>query len=143
MNKKSEGMWRRNDGKSETEVLQNRFSAYVTTAVRRQRKEYLQTKNVVQATEQYLDYELFEPLYRQEEQVFEKLPILMQLEDNVLLYALKKLSDRERYLFVSHALDEKDFCELASEYGMHYKGIATAYYRIIRKIKRLMKEAGN
>lgn len=140
MNKKSRSMWHRNEGKSETDILQNRFSAYVTTAVRRQRKTYLQKKNVIQAVEQFMDYELAEPLYKQEEQAFEKLPILMQLEDSVLLYALKKLSAQERSLFVSHVLEEKDFFELASEYGMHYKGIATAYYRVVKKIKRIMEE---
>ena len=134
-------MWRRNEGQSEAEVLQNRFTAYVTTAIRRQRKAYIQKLSEKQATEIYTEYELSGLTYNQEEEIFAELPLLMQLEDDALLRALKGLTEQERHIFLSRVLDGKGFEALAAEYGMKYKGITTAYYRSVKKIKKIMKEA--
>lgn len=135
-------MWRRNEGQTETEVLQNRFTAYVTTAIRHQRKAYIQKLSEKQAEESYTEYELSGLTYNQEEEIFSKLPLLMQLEDDALLRALKGLTEQERHIFLSRVLDGKGFEELAAEYGMKYKGITTAYYRSVKKIKKIMKEVG-
>ncbi|MEZ3503569.1 MAG: hypothetical protein K1W25_09000 [Lachnospiraceae bacterium] len=35
-------MWHKNNGKSETEIMQNRFTAYLATAVQRRRNDYIQ-----------------------------------------------------------------------------------------------------
>ena len=35
-------MWQKNNGKSETEILQNQFTAYPATAVQRRRNDSLQ-----------------------------------------------------------------------------------------------------
>ena len=35
-------MWQKNSGKSETEIIQNQFTAYLATAVQRRRNDYLQ-----------------------------------------------------------------------------------------------------
>ena len=136
-------MWRRNEGQSEAEVLQNRFTAYVTTAVRRQRKAYIQKLIEKQATENCAEYELMELTYNQEEEIFSELPLLMQLENDTLLRALKGLTEQERHIFLSRVLDGKDFEALATEYDMQYKGVTTAYYRTVKKIRKVMKEVGN
>ena len=135
-------MWRHNDGRSEAEVLQNRFTAYVTTAVRRQRKAYILKLSERQAAESYAEYELSGLTYDQEEEIFAGLPLMMQMEDGALLRALKGLTAQERQIFLSRVLDGKGFEALAAEYGMKYKGITTAYYRSIKKMKKIMEEAG-
>ena len=38
-------MWQRNNGKSETEIIQNQFTAYLTTAVQRRRHDYIQQQD--------------------------------------------------------------------------------------------------
>lgn len=38
-------MWQKNNGKSETEIVQNRFTAYLATAVKRRRDDYLQQQD--------------------------------------------------------------------------------------------------
>lgn len=37
---------------------------------------------------------------------------------------LPKISEKERYVFLAHVLDEKSFEELAEELHMGYKGVA-------------------
>ena len=39
-------MWQKNNGKSETEILPNQFTAYLTTAVQRRRNDYLQQQDL-------------------------------------------------------------------------------------------------
>ena len=71
------------------------------------------------------------------------LPVLMQLEDSALLYALKELSERERYIFFARALDGKSFEVLAEEMEMGYKGVSAVYYRTVQKIKRKIEVMKN
>ena len=49
--------------------------------------------------------------------------------------ALQQLSQRDRYIFLAHALYQRDFGDLASELGLTYQGAATAYHRARKKIK--------
>lgn len=77
------------------------------------------------------------------EDIMGELPLLMQLENDKLLQALKELDERERQIFFARVLDEKSFVELASIVGLGYKGVAAVYYRALRKIRNRMKEAEN
>lgn len=131
---------RKNEGQSEAEILQNRFTSYVTTAIRRQRQAYIQKLRDRQAIESHIEYDLPEPDYDQEEAIFAELPLLMRLENDALLHALREITEKERHIFLTRVLDGKDFEALAVEYGMQYKGITTAYYRTIQKIRRKMRE---
>ena len=56
-------------------------------------------------------------------------------ENDALEEALQKLSQRDRYIFLAHALYQRDFGNLASELGLTYQGAATAYHRARQKIK--------
>lgn len=70
----------------------------------------------------------------------ETLPLYMQLENVVLEFAIKRLKSRDRYIFLARILGDKNFEELAALLGMSYKGVAAAYYRVIKKIKKKLKE---
>ncbi len=134
-------MWQKNNGRNEAEILQNQFTAYLVQAVQRRRNEYirqwLRREQMEEAVEAFpLDME-----YGTMDDMFSGLPLFMQLENNALYHALKKLNEQERYLFFSHVLDEKSFSVLAAEMHVSYKGVAERYYRIIRKIKKKLKEA--
>lgn len=91
--------------------------------------------------EYYLEDEAWDLEY--DEQVYHNLPLHMQLENDSLIYALRQITDRERHVFLSHALEEKGFEELAAELGITYKGAAAIYYRTIHKIRQKMGESRN
>lgn len=134
-------MWHRNNGKEEAEVVQNQWTAYLVKAIKRRRNDYIEqiskgrTEPLPEETSGKTEYSI-------EMYVFTGLPVMMQLENTALFYALKGLTERERCIFLARVLDEKPFEELAEELGLSYKGAAAIYYRTIRKIKEAMKEAG-
>lgn len=132
-------MWHKNNGKSETEIMQNRFTAYLATAVQRRRNDYIQQLDRRRQIESLTEDFLFMPECSIEQDMFLGLPILMQLEDSVLLQALKELSERERYIFLARVLDGKSFETLAEETELGYKGVTAVYYRIAQKIRRKME----
>ena len=129
-------MWQKNNGKSETEIIQNQFTAYLATAVQHRRNDYLQQMDRRQQIESLTEDFMFMPECSIEQDMLLGLPVLMQLEDSALLHALRELSERERYIFLARAVDGKSFEMLAEETGMGYKGVAAVYYRTVQKIKR-------
>lgn len=133
-------MWQKNNGKSETEILQNQFTAYLTTAVQRCRKDYIQQAARLQQMENVPEVVRYNQGYSTEEEIFRGLPLSMQMEDSALIHALKEISGRERHIFFARVLDERSFESLAKEIGVGYKSVATIYYRTLRKIKKKMKE---
>lgn len=136
-------MWQKNNGKSETEIVQNRFTAYLATAVKRRRNDYLQQQDRRQQIESLTEDYPFLLEYSIEQDMLLGLPVLMQLEDSALLCALKELSERGRYIFLARALDGKGFEVLAEETGMGYKGVSAVYYRTVQKIKRKIEVMKN
>lgn len=133
-------MWQKNNGKSETEILQNQFTAYLATAVQHRRGEYIQQISRQQQTE--FVTEVIEDSQKEdvEKDMLSELPLSMQLEDSALIHALKEVNDRERHIFFARVLDERSFESLAEEMGLGYKGVTAIYYRTIQKIKKKMKE---
>ena len=136
-------MWHKNNGKSETEIMQNRFTAYLATAVQRRRNDHIQQLDRRLQIESLTEDFLFMPECSIEQDMLLGLPVLMQLEDSALLCALKELSERERYIFLARALDGKGFEVLAEETGMGYKGVSAVYYRTVQKIKRKIEVMKN
>ncbi len=133
-------MWKRNDGKSEPDVLQNQFTAYLATAVQHRRNDYIQQITRLQQTEYVTDMIEDSQKYGMEKDILSGLPLSMQLEDSALIHALKEVNERERHIFLARVLDERSFESLAEETGLGYKGVAAIYYRTIQKIKKKMKE---
>ena len=132
-------MWQRNNGKEEVEKLQNRFTAYLVTAVRRKRAAYMNQRNKLIQMEYAAELDNWNYQAGVYHDMFEELPLLMHLENDRLFYALKYLNERERYIFLERVLNEMSFEELAAELGLSYKGVAAIYYRTVQKIKKQMK----
>lgn len=100
-------MWQKNNGRNEAEILQNQFTAYLVQAVQRRRNEYirqwLRREQMEEAVEAFpLDME-----YGTMDDMFSGLPLFMQLENNALYHALKKLNEQERYLFFFPCIGRK------------------------------------
>lgn len=132
-------MRQKNKGNSETEIIQNQFTAYLATAVQRRRNDYIQQMNRRQQMESSADDFPFMPECSIKQDMLLGLPVLMQIEDNILLQALKELNERERYIFLERTLEGKSLETLAQEMGLGYKGVAAVYYRTVQKIKRKME----
>lgn len=135
-------MWQKNNGKSESEILQNLFTAYLTTAVSRHRNDYIKHAVRIQQMESVTEDVQYNQEQGAEEDMLRGLPLPLQLEDSVLLHALKGINERERYVFFARVLDERGFESLAEEMGIGYKGVTSIYYRTLRKIRKKMKELG-
>lgn len=78
-------MWQKNNGKSESEIVQNLFTAYLTTAVRRRRNDYIQQAARLQQKEDVTDSLPYNQEQGTEEDMFRGLPLPMQLEDSALI----------------------------------------------------------
>lgn len=133
-------MWQKNNGKSETEILQNQFTAYLATAVQHRRNDYIQQITRLQQTEYVTDMIEDSQKYDMEKDILSGLPLFMQLEDSALIHALKEVNERERHIFLARILEERSFESLAEEMGIGYKSVTTIYYRTLRKIKKKMRE---
>ena len=133
-------MWQRNNGQTEAEKLQNRFTAYLLVAVRRQQRDYVIKKNQRIRHEFLMEDDTYQTERQTEADILDELPLLIQMENVALQCALEQISERERYVFMARVLDGISFEELGAELGLGYKGVAAVYYRAVSKIRKRMKE---
>ena len=127
-------MWQRNNGQAREE-LQIRFTGYLIQAVRRTQRDYLRA--LCKYGENEILTEVFCAVSQTlEQEVMERLPLWEKIESGALLYALKQLDERERYVFLAHVLDKRPFDVIGMQLGLSYKGAAAVYYRAIRKLKK-------
>ena len=122
-------MWKKNNGKGESNIIQNRFTRYVITSIRRAKAGFLSAQAKVEHNEAA-------PI------LGDTVPEGNQINQLIDLIALAQILDqfskKERYIFLARTLDGRDFKELAAELGMTYKGIYSIYYRMLREIKHLL-----
>lgn len=127
-------MYNRNDGSDKINALQNQFTAYLATALRRTRIRYLNKRDTLYRREVPLeDYE-FELSSPDD-------PLLIAVNSfkaELLRQLLKEIKGRERYILLAHIFEEKGFEELGNELGMSYKAVASAYYRVLIKLRRML-----
>lgn len=100
-------MWQRNNGQAEDD-LQFRFTAYLVSAVKRRRKDYLiqlYKRSSIESSSEVV----YESEPSSEEVVLDKLPLMDVIENGALLEALQKLNERERQIFLARTLEEEDF----------------------------------
>ena len=134
-------MWQRNNGQAREE-LQIRFTGYLIQAVKRTRRDYLNMLNQYSNSEILTDttYTTGQTL---EQEVTEHLPLWDVIESNALFYALKRLNERERYVFLSHVLDNCPFDLIGVRLGLTYKGAAAVYYRAVQKLRKSIEGVEN
>lgn len=125
-------MINRNNGVSEQEILQNEFTAFISTAMNRERIAFLKRE----ARRRSYTYEM-------EDEKFELIPdssdfVLDLCDTDALAYALNKLDERERYVLLARVLEEKSFEEIADKLCLKYKGVAAIYYRTTEKLRNTL-----
>ncbi len=129
-------MYTKNNGSGENNVIQNRFTAYLLTAIHRKKATYLDACSRRREMELPTDPDDIVSVLDAMVNSAGDAPLPFPLfKNDALEEALQKLSQRDRYIFLAHALYQRDFGDLASELGLTYQGAATAYHRARKKIK--------
>lgn len=120
----------------DSNAVQNRFTAYLITAIRRKKTDYWKKTEHVRTHELIVDTdEVFEDGETSYENVMN---IGGEIQNEALEDALKRLSIRERYIIFARVVDMRGFAEIGTELGLGYQGVAAVYYRAIRKIKEFI-----
>ena len=132
-------MQQRIDGLEESNRLQNHFTAYLIKAIQRQKKDYMNKKK------RLLEHEVSDDFLEEVDssqntlELLEQLPVLMCLENMALLEAIESLNELERNILFARVLERRTYDELAQKLGLRYKGVSTAYYRVIQKLRRKLR----
>lgn len=97
-------MRKQNDGKTEDDILQNQFTAYLLTAVKRRKICYLKRQEKRQRLELPLELYGSDLSAQMEANLNTTLSLLEQIENPVLHMALLQARERERYIFLTRIL---------------------------------------
>lgn len=130
-------MHKQNDGKSADDILQNQFTAYLVTAIKRRKALYIR-KKIQQQAESPLELYDFDMSLQADTDLLTGFSLLEQIENPMLHLALMQARERERYIFLTRILEERSFSELAEELGISYKATTHSYYRFIERIRKMM-----
>ena len=137
--------------KHNTDSIQNRFTAYLVSAVMNKRINYMEKrKNMLQKetffTEQeikrYLNFEKQYQRFLDGQQYavladWEKFrDFLLAMGSDNLMKALNKLKDKEHKLLFARVFGEMTFEELGRKLGMKPKQAEMSYYYILRKLRK-------
>ena len=125
----------RNDGVGESNILQNQFTAYLVTSLKRRKMRYLGTKIQQKQYELPLDVQDYFSEFQMTPDMLDDLPTLAQIENVLLQRSLKRLKQRESYILYAKVLGQCSFVEVSDELGMDYKAVTAVYYRTVKKIR--------
>ena len=125
-------MIKRNDGISKDDICQNQFTAYVVLAVKRKRQSYIKKKQRDNEKENRTKKEAEQSEFRT---AGYDMWSRMEPQNEKLM---QQLSLKERFVVTEYALKGKPFKEIAQETGLKEKGVASAYYRSIKKLRAEM-----
>ena len=121
----------RNEGREQDEVLQNKFTAYLLSAVQRRKAQYIDSLMKSQQNTTLIEETAMNITFDLEQEAMKGIPLYMRLQNGKLFWSLSNLTERERYVFFNRALHERSLDELAAELGLSYKGVAAIYYRAL------------
>lgn len=119
-------MNKRNEGISESDILQNQFTAYLQKSLQRCKTQYLEKQNARMAHEVELSPEL--------ETVSDDFCISIA-EKSMLSSAMRKLRERERIVVILRTVEGQNFNDIAMQLGMKYSSVTMIYYRTMDKLR--------
>ena len=132
-------VWHRNEGRDSDDVLQNKFTSYLLSAVKRRKALYIDSALRERKLGEMIEDTATDESFDFEAEYFWDAPVYMKIQNEKLYQALFELSERERYVFFNRVLEEKSMDELAAELGLSYKGVAAVYYRTVQRIRNKMR----
>lgn len=136
-----------NDGTGEY-ILQNEFTAYLQTAIRRVKVRYVSKKQQLEATEIPKSTLLKGDVPGSSEDValffMSKNVAALWDEDAIdrgiyIAEMLDQLTDRDRAILKRKIVDDSTFLEIAEAIGMDVNTVKTAYYRALKKLRALLE----
>ena len=124
-------MNRRNEGITESDILQNQFTAYVQAALKHCKSQYLAKESMIASHEvSSLD----------DTEASENDFVITIAENDALHTALQHIKERERLVVTLRAVEEKSFQEIAITLGMKYSSVTMIYYRALDKLRIILRE---
>lgn len=128
----------RNPGNSESDIIQNRFTAYAKAAMYHYRERYL---------EQRTRKLLHEISYEEKQPILGNLPSKEQMdtggflscENDALCRVLESLREKDRIILIRHTVNAETLTEIAADLQMPYVTVKTIYKRSKEKILKEMK----
>ena len=124
-------MNRRNEGISESDILQNQFTAYLQTSLQRCKTQYIDKQKKRMAHEVELQSE-WEPTTDDF--------CISFVESSALSEAMKQIRKRERIVVTLRAVEGRNFQEIAVLLGMKYSTVTMVYYRTLDKLRIILQE---
>ena len=139
-------------------MLQIRFTAYVTTAIRNKRVNYLMRRNkhswvdmeqVDQLESLHINFEELYHRYTVDRTTFllenwrHYAEFLEMVEDRKLARALKHLKERERMMLFARLFGEESFSEIGEMLQMSSKQAEMSYYYVLRKLRKELEAGKN
>ena len=133
---------------TEDESLHNLFTAYVVTAIRRQKAQYLMKKSreqkMVVSLDELLESNKVDPalitFFDEMDRLFDSEATLENIICNdMLLIGILKLSDRERRILNLRLVRKMKHEEIADLLGLNKKTVEKAYERLINKLRAYMR----
>lgn len=110
-------------------------SAYVVLAVKRKRQSYIKKKQREHEKETRTKKEAEQSEFRTARY---DMWSRMEPQNEKLMAAMQQLSLKERLVVTEYVLKGKPFKKIAQETGLKEKGVASAYYRSIKKLRAKM-----
>ena len=110
-------------------------TAYVVLAVKRKRQAYIKKKQREHEKETRTKKEAEQSEFRT---AGYDMWSRMEPQNEKLMAAMQQLSLKERFVVTEYVLKGKPFKEIAQETGLKEKGVASAYYRSIKKLRAEM-----
>ncbi len=124
-------MNRRNEGISESDILQNQFTAYLQTSLQHCKTQYLEKQKARLAHEVELQPE--------RETISDDFCVSIA-EKAALSEAMKRIHGRERIVVTLRAVEGRGFNEIAVQLGMKYSAVTMVYYRTLDKLRIILQE---
>ncbi len=129
-------MWERNDGKGESNILQNQFTVYLNRAIDRKIRQYENSQIRLQQYEIPLEMQDHSKIFLTEPDMILDLPLIDQLGNIKLQQLLKQAKKRDLYIFLAKTLEDRSFVEIADKLSISYNTVTSVYYRMVQRLKK-------
>ncbi len=128
-----------NTGREKSDILQNQFTAYLKTSIQRERKNYI--KRLFEYSENNIltgETSTFQILSCEINS--EKIHTLEHGISNPILFdGISKLNSIEALIIKLKILNDLTFVEISQKMNISAKSIASCYYRILLKLRRILE----
>ena len=120
--------YEKNNGSSEDQIVQNRFTAYLKVSVNHHRSRYIKCKYQQQQQEIPLE----DPDTLSADTII--------LPDAQLYAVVSHLRDQAQTIVLEHILADKPLVQLAQELDMPYPTVKAIYRRALEKLRKELRD---